>query len=186
MTLADRLKAIRKATGKSQTTMAKEADSSLPSWQGYEAGKNIPGGNVLEALSRLGYSVDWLLTGEGEMRRGDKAYSFSKSDDFKKVLLRVLEAIEAAETLGLCSPSSLAPKERTALVYAMLVHAESIIKTGEALKYDLYTLVPMVLSVVQRHEEMNESAKVTGDIADTNLGKLLDAVTFVFNKREVK
>ncbi len=69
MTLAERLKLIRESLGMSQSAMAKAADSSLPSWQGYEAGRNVPGGKVLEALARMGFNINWVLTGEGEMKK---------------------------------------------------------------------------------------------------------------------
>jgi transcriptional regulator with XRE-family HTH domain len=68
MGLADRIKIVRESLGMSQTAIAKAAESSLPSWQGYEAGKNVPGGKVLEALARLGFNINWILTGEGQMR----------------------------------------------------------------------------------------------------------------------
>lgn len=39
------------------------------SWQGYEDGSNVPGGNVIEGLVKLGINANWLLTGEGPMKR---------------------------------------------------------------------------------------------------------------------
>lgn len=36
--------------------------------QAYEAGRSVPGGNVLEALARMGFNVNWLLTGLGSKR----------------------------------------------------------------------------------------------------------------------
>ena len=72
MTLAERLKAARESIGYTQREMAKAINSnSVQTWQVYEAGSSIPGGKVLEALSRMGFSVDWLLTGTGTMKRDD-------------------------------------------------------------------------------------------------------------------
>ncbi len=68
--LANRLKAVREKLKYSQREMSVAVDASLTSWQGYEAGKNIPGGNVLAALARMGFDVNWILTGEGDMKRG--------------------------------------------------------------------------------------------------------------------
>lgn len=65
--LGTRLKEVRNILGMSQTAIAKATESSLPSWQGYEAGKNVPGGKVLEALSRIGIDANWVLTGNGKM-----------------------------------------------------------------------------------------------------------------------
>lgn len=68
MELAGRIKAIRESLGYSQKDMALAIDSSLPSVQNYESGKSIPGGNVFEALVKLGFNANWLLTGKGKMR----------------------------------------------------------------------------------------------------------------------
>lgn len=68
MTLAERLKKIRESLGYTQKEMAKALDTNPQTWQVYESGKSVPGGNVLEALARMGFNVNWLLTEEGEMR----------------------------------------------------------------------------------------------------------------------
>lgn len=69
MSLGKRLKQARESLGYSQKEMAEKINSYPQTWRVYESDKSVPGGNVLEALSRLGFSVDWLLTGEGEMKR---------------------------------------------------------------------------------------------------------------------
>lgn len=69
-TLTDRLKKIRESLGLSQREMAEAVDSSFTSWQGYEAGRNTPGGKVLESLANMGFNINWLLTGIGEMHGG--------------------------------------------------------------------------------------------------------------------
>ncbi|HEY6872918.1 MAG TPA: helix-turn-helix transcriptional regulator [Geobacteraceae bacterium] len=65
MNLAERLKWARESRGYTQKEMAKDASVTLQTWQVYEAGKSVPGGNVLEALARMGFNVNWLLTGVG-------------------------------------------------------------------------------------------------------------------------
>lgn len=65
--LGERLKKTREFLQLSQKEMGKKASVSLQMWQAYEAGKSVPGGKVLEALSLIGFNVNWLLTGEGEM-----------------------------------------------------------------------------------------------------------------------
>ena len=69
-TLADRLKAARESLDKGQKDTADQLGISFRSWQDYELGKSVPGGKVFESLSRLGFNANWLLTGEGPMRRG--------------------------------------------------------------------------------------------------------------------
>jgi len=70
MTLSDRLKQVRESIpGRTQKEMAKECSISVQMWQAYEAGKSVPGGNVLEALARMGFNVNWILTGVGVIHR---------------------------------------------------------------------------------------------------------------------
>lgn len=67
--LGQRLKAIRRSLKKSQADMAAYVGCSQKSWQIWESGQNFPGGRTLFTLESLGYSVDWLFTGVGPMRR---------------------------------------------------------------------------------------------------------------------
>lgn len=74
MELSDRLKIARESTGKTQKEMAHAIDVSLTAVQSYESGRQVPGGRVLEALALMGFDTNWLLTGEGEMKRGETVY----------------------------------------------------------------------------------------------------------------
>lgn len=69
--LNNRLKTARESLGKSQKEMAELLGIGLKSWQVYEQGTSVPGGNVFEALVKLGFNANWLLMGEGEMKRGE-------------------------------------------------------------------------------------------------------------------
>lgn len=69
MELAERLKLVRDSLGKSQKDMALLINSSLSALQSYESGRQFPGGKVFEALARMGFDSNWLLTGEGTMHR---------------------------------------------------------------------------------------------------------------------
>lgn len=71
MSVAERIKIVRESTGKSQKELAEELGTSFRALQDYEAGKSYPGGKVFEALAKLGFNTNWILTGEGEMRRED-------------------------------------------------------------------------------------------------------------------
>lgn len=73
MNLAERLKIARESIGNSQKEIAEAAHVSYRAWQGYETGESVPGGKVFEALVKLGFDGTWLLTGEGEMKRGEVA-----------------------------------------------------------------------------------------------------------------
>lgn len=86
LSLPERLRQARESAGMTQRDFAKKLGAGLTSWQDYEAGRNMPGGQVFEALCRLGYSADWLLTGEGDMMRGGRG----PSADYKPVDVALL------------------------------------------------------------------------------------------------
>lgn len=65
MSVSERLKAIRDKLGKTQKEMAVLTGISYRTWQNYEDGVNSPGWDACEALVKLGFNANWLLTGEG-------------------------------------------------------------------------------------------------------------------------
>lgn len=73
MELPDRIKIVRDTLELSQKDMAKAISVSLTALQGYEAGRSVPGGDVIKAFVKLGFNANWLLTGEGDMRRDVKS-----------------------------------------------------------------------------------------------------------------
>lgn len=82
-------------------------------WQRLELEGRAPKGEVIAQLVEMGFSSDWLLTGEGEMRRGGLAEPASPVDldvlrDCIEVLHdelrrrgRTLEPAQEAEALAL-------------------------------------------------------------------------------------
>ncbi|MBI5484484.1 MAG: helix-turn-helix transcriptional regulator [Deltaproteobacteria bacterium] len=78
MGMPERFKIVRENMGLSQKDMAASIGISLPGLQGYEAGRSVPGGNVFEALVKLGFNANWLLTGEGEMKLGAEVYPLAE------------------------------------------------------------------------------------------------------------
>lgn len=71
--LTARLKVIRTSLGLTQAQMAARLGyRSYRSWQEFESGNRQPTFEVLEALTKIGFSTDWLLTGEGAMLMADK------------------------------------------------------------------------------------------------------------------
>lgn len=71
MTLPDRLKKVRAEVGLSQRKMATAIGIATRTWQVYEEGGSVPGGNVIEALAKMGFNANWLLLGDGPIRRGE-------------------------------------------------------------------------------------------------------------------
>jgi transcriptional regulator with XRE-family HTH domain len=67
--IGGRFKQLRASLGLSTARMAEAVGlRERKSWEGYEAGHHLPNGTVLLALAGLGYDVNWLLTGRGNMR----------------------------------------------------------------------------------------------------------------------
>lgn len=64
---AHRLKTIRKNRGLSQSSFAKQLGVTLRSYQYYENGERPLPGAVFAGLAKIGISIHWLITGEGEM-----------------------------------------------------------------------------------------------------------------------
>lgn len=62
--LGDRIQATRIRLNFTQSKLAEKVDSSAAAIGQYEKGAKIPGGKVLAGLARLGFDVNWLLTGE--------------------------------------------------------------------------------------------------------------------------
>ena len=99
--MKDRIKAIRKSTGLSQTEFGKQLGVSMSAVTKWETGmSDISDAVVLLICQRYGVSEKWLRTGEGEMliprtREEElldfvtKAFSDS-SMDFQRRLLSVL------------------------------------------------------------------------------------------------
>ena len=88
--LNDRIKATRKALGYTQKQMGEAIGSYLSTWQDYEAGKSIPGGNALAGLARLGVDINWLLTGEGGK---EPVKFFLGTTDAEDYLLSILPSL---------------------------------------------------------------------------------------------
>lgn len=69
VSLSERVKNIRADLGYTQKTMAAALGVTTRTWQIWEEGGSVPGGNHLQSLVRLGFDANWILTGEGPMRR---------------------------------------------------------------------------------------------------------------------
>ncbi|MBU0730401.1 MAG: helix-turn-helix domain-containing protein [Proteobacteria bacterium] len=70
MKFFDKLIEIRRTAKKSQKEMAEDLGIGYRTLQRYEEGKNIPKGlGFFLELINMGYSLDWLFTGDGEKHR---------------------------------------------------------------------------------------------------------------------
>ncbi|MEP0709698.1 S24 family peptidase [Parvibaculum sp.] len=70
MTVAARLVQIRRFLGLSQKDMGKRVGVSGTTWQNYELENASPNAHVLAHLSGEGFDMNWVLTGQGDMRGG--------------------------------------------------------------------------------------------------------------------
>ena len=66
--ISGRLKNVRTALSKTQAEIGTALGLGKNTWQNYENAGQIPGGNVLAGLVRLGFNSNWILTGIGPMR----------------------------------------------------------------------------------------------------------------------
>jgi transcriptional regulator with XRE-family HTH domain len=70
VTVAARLVQIRRFLGLSQKDMGKRVGVSGTTWQNYELENASPNAHVLAHLSGEGFDMNWVLTGQGDMRGG--------------------------------------------------------------------------------------------------------------------
>ncbi|MBN8263055.1 MAG: helix-turn-helix transcriptional regulator [Xanthomonadales bacterium] len=103
MSLGDRLKRARKATGLNQTEFGRACGVSLNGQSNFERDDNIPGGAYLQAAANLGVDVNYVLTGRAGAR--DEAESEllmrfrSASLDVQAAVLRSLGVAVAGKQL---------------------------------------------------------------------------------------
>lgn len=69
MNTGERLRQIRKFLKLNQDEFAEELGMHLRSYQRFESGERQPPAKALQALNNLGFDVNWVLTGAGEMHR---------------------------------------------------------------------------------------------------------------------
>jgi transcriptional regulator with XRE-family HTH domain len=69
MSLAHRLKAWRHALGLTQDQFAQRCGLPKRTVIGYENEEREPGSAALAAIAKTGVNMNWLLTGDGEMRQ---------------------------------------------------------------------------------------------------------------------
>lgn len=69
--ISARLKVARTSFTLNQKEFASKSGVGFSTYQKYEMGMSVPGGEAIEGFVRLGINANWLLTGEGPMRISD-------------------------------------------------------------------------------------------------------------------
>lgn len=106
--IGERLREWRQALGLTQAQLAERLGVHIGVLKKYEQGVNVPGGEPLGALARTGVNVNWLLTGEGEMRSapalGELAPAYLAADHPQaerwRKLIELVDGIEDTERRG--------------------------------------------------------------------------------------
>jgi hypothetical protein len=77
--------------------MAQSLNISPRTWQDYEGGVNVPGWKVLEGLARMGFNVNWILTGEEEIKRKTARLTESEAHQAFKDKLKEFKRIQTLQ-----------------------------------------------------------------------------------------
>jgi transcriptional regulator with XRE-family HTH domain len=91
--IVERLKTSRSTLGFTQKQIGEAIGVTLRTWQDYEAGKSIPGGNALAGLARLGVDINWLLIGE---KKREAVKIFASTYEAEDYLLNILPHLSKA------------------------------------------------------------------------------------------
>ena len=75
--IAERIKSVRSELSDNQKDFASKLGVGFSTFQKYEMGMSIPGGEAIRGFVKLGINANWLLTGEGEMLLSDSQTSSS-------------------------------------------------------------------------------------------------------------
>jgi phage repressor protein C with HTH and peptisase S24 domain len=89
----ERLKiAVKEITNGNLKEFAKQADIPYRTFQSYISGEREPGANNLSKISaRLCISLDWLLTGDGEMFRQERGDHYNNVTEVTRLIVQVLQ-----------------------------------------------------------------------------------------------
>jgi transcriptional regulator with XRE-family HTH domain len=100
----NKFKIARQALGKNQKEMASLVGVAYRSWQVYEQGTSVPGGNVLKALAELGFNVNWFFDDDETPMFTEPRDKAAHIDMVKEIALNDKEAtarrMQKMETVG--------------------------------------------------------------------------------------
>jgi transcriptional regulator with XRE-family HTH domain len=140
MDIASRIKSVRHHFSLQQREMASKLDVGFSSYQKYEMGLTMPGGDALKSFAVLGVNTNWLLTGDGEMMLADAQPETDtpQSAINVHVLTEVLAGLELyLEDID----ADLSPGRKADLIVVLYEH---FIDKGEAEKGAMYRLLKLV------------------------------------------
>ncbi|MDY0163407.1 helix-turn-helix domain-containing protein [Desulfobotulus sp.] len=72
MDVKDRIREWRQALGLTQAAFSEQTGVPLRTIKGYESGERSPGMEALASIAKTGVNLNWLLTGEGNMRNKEE------------------------------------------------------------------------------------------------------------------
>lgn len=134
MSLKDRLEAIRKELGNlSQKGASEVFGLGENTWAVYERREKLPQDNVLEMLSGRGFSIDWLISGEGCMKKDQSRIieQITPRSDISILNQDILESvIEGLEISISRSGRLLKPKQKAKVVSTLygILHRRHLVR----------------------------------------------------------
>lgn len=132
LALGERIKAARKAVGLTQDSLAALAGAtSKRGLQDNEAGKGMPGGQMIGAMVRAGINANWLLTGEGPMLLKELGAASPAGLDLARLQLAIATVEEGLSA----NKRVMAPDKKAELVLAVYdLYQEPAITRDRVLK----------------------------------------------------
>lgn len=94
MSTPERCRAIRASLGLSARAMSARLGLGNSMWTHYELGQREPGLESCRRLHALGISIDWLISGEGEMWRTGQAPTLAHASSYMPEMQRLLRHFE--------------------------------------------------------------------------------------------
>ncbi|MBF0274285.1 MAG: helix-turn-helix transcriptional regulator [Nitrospinae bacterium] len=85
--IPDNFRKIRSILGLNRKKMGELVNKSDKSWEAYEYGTSFPGGEVFVELVNIGFNINWVLTGVGEIMQVKAPPPFNlkeKNGEYKK------------------------------------------------------------------------------------------------------
>jgi len=153
-TIATRCLAMRQTTGMTARAFSEFISISHSIWVEIENNKRPPGAAVHRGLAQRGFSIDWLLTGEGSMLRGQPAH-VDEGTHFR--MMQLAADLNLAELAANSTLSHFESHERIRISLlkhsAGLTFAELLVETGFDARHLRGFLTRMVDEAIIRLEK---------------------------------
>ena len=102
----------------------------------YEQDRTVPGGDALAAFAKTGVNLNWLLTGEGEMRAGAASAPAKPAQPLDRELLAA--AVQGVQEGLHAIKRTLSPEKHAELIlasYELLVETEGHASKANVIKF---------------------------------------------------